>query len=299
MREVLTSNGLGELAEMDLSTIILTYNEAANLPRCLASLAELHCPVFIVDSGSTDRTLDISLKHGCACYSHPFESHSKQWQWSLAFLPIKTSWVLCLDADQSLSADLLTDIKAALSAVDDATVGFYIRRQQVFRGSLICHGGYGNKYLLKLFRKDAARLAMTDKVDHHFYVDGPTNKLHGVLIEDNFKEHSISFWIEKHNRYAQLLAEEECDAESNPSNPIRPSITGNPDQRTLWLKDKWRRLPLFIRPAIYFAYRYLWLGGFLDGRNGFVFHFLQGFWFRLLVDINIDELRHTDKLERT
>jgi glycosyltransferase involved in cell wall biosynthesis len=285
---------------MDLSVIILTHNEADNLPRCLTSLAVLQCPVFIVDSGSTDQTIDISLKHGCACYNHPFETHSKQWQWALSTLPIKTRWVLCLDADQSLSPDLAADIKEALSTVDDVTVGFYIRRQQVFRGSLICHGGYGNKYLLKLFRMGAARLVMTDKVDHHFYVAGRTKKVRGFLIEDNFKEHSISFWIEKHIRYAELMAEEECDIESVDSNtPIRPSITGNPDQRTLWFKDKWRRMPLFIRPTLYFAYRYLWLGGFLDGKNGFVFHFLQGFWFRLLVDINIDELRRANRLGRT
>ena len=116
-------------------------------------------------------------------------------------------------------------------------------------------------------------------------------------IIENIKENKISFWIEKHNRYAKLLAQEEIAVLSNNKNiTLKPSLFGNPDQRILWQKKIWNGLPLYLRPFLYFIYRYFILLGFLDGKQGFVFHFLQAFWFRLLVDINIDEMRETGKI---
>ena len=77
---------------------------------------------------------------------------------------------------------------------------------------------------------------------------------------------------------------------------LKSSLFGNPDQRVLWQKKIWNGLPLYLRPFLYFIYRYFILLGFLDGKQGFIFHFLQAFWFRLLVDINIDEMRETGKI---
>lgn len=174
--------------------------------------------------------------------------------------------------------------------------GFYIKRRQVFRGRWIKHGGYYPKYLLKLFRRDKVSTDANDLVDHHFYVDGCVAKLNHDMIEDNWKENDISFWIEKHNRYASLLASEEFERRRNGRQELmEPSLAGNPDQRTLWLKRQWSRMPLYVRPFLYFLYRYIFRLGFLDGKEGFVFHFLQGFWFRLLVDIKLEEIANADK----
>src|SRR6202011_228890 len=112
--------------------------------------------------------------------------------------------------------------------------------------------------------------------DHHFNVLGPTLKLRHDLIEDNRKERVISFWIEKHNRYAMLLASEELSLRHT-SKMIQPRLFGNPDQRTFWLKRLWYRFPRYARPAVYFIYRYVIRMGFLDGKEGFIFHFLQAF----------------------
>jgi hypothetical protein len=131
----------------------------------------------------------------------------------------------------------------------------------------------------------------TDLVDHHFYVPGRTIKLKHDLIENNVKENSISFWVEKHNRYARLLAREQLQRlHSVEKTPIQPSPFGNPDQRTLWLKRMWYQCPGYIRPFLYFVHRYFFRMGILDGKEGFIFHFLQAFWYRLLVDINLEEL---------
>jgi hypothetical protein len=129
-------------------------------------------------------------------------------------------------------------------------------------------------------------------VDHHFYVGGKTLKLRHDMIESNHKEDDISFWIDKHNRYADLLAREEFRWRIGEQNTaIKPSLCGNPDQKVLALKNVWRRMPLYVRPFLYFFYRYILRCGFLDGKQGAIFHFLQAFWFRLLVDIKLDDLR--------
>ena len=279
---------------MPFSAIVLTYNEEHNLQRCLSPLAELSTEIFVVDSGSTDGTLDIAARYASVVH-HPFETHARQWSWALANLPISTRWVLALDADQQVTPELKAELAALFAqteAIGQDVEGIYIKRRQIFRGRWIKHGGYYPKYLLKLFRLDKVKIDPTDLVDHHFYVPGRTIKLKHDLVEDNAKENRISFWVEKHNRYASLLASEELLRRTAAKpDPLRPSPLGNPDQRTLWLKKIWYGLPLYLRPFLFFFYRYFLRLGFLDGKEGFIFFFLQSFWFRFLVDIRIEELR--------
>jgi hypothetical protein len=198
---------------------------------------------------------------------------------------------LGLDADQIITPELEDEIaKSFINSEINKHDGYYIRRRQVFMGRWIRHGGYYPYYLLKLFKKDRVRVEKRELIDHHFYVNGNTGKLRRDLIEWNRKEDDLSFWIDKHNRYGTLQAIEEYSHRRAATN--NGSFFGNKDQRTLWLKNRiWRKLPLFIRPFLYFIYRYIFRLGFLDGKEGLIFHFLQGFWYRLLVDAKIYELR--------
>jgi glycosyltransferase involved in cell wall biosynthesis len=282
-----------------LSVIILTYNEEVNLPACLESLKGLDCEIFVVDSGSSDATVEIAQAFAARVFEHPFESHARQWNWALQNLPISTDWILGLDADQRLTSELRQELVELFTVDDhrlDAVDGFYVKRRQIFRGRWIRHGGYYPKYLLKLFRRDRVRVDEGDLVDHHFWVNGVTARLKHDLIEENLKEADLAFWIEKHNRYAALHAQEEWARRSGLLKwPVQPSLFGNPDQRVACLKQCWYRLPLYIRPFIYFFWRYFLRLGFLDGKQGFIFHFMQGFWYRLLVDVYIDELRRKEK----
>ena len=289
---------------LPLTLVVLTHNEALNIRDCLKGTADWLESVFVVDSGSTDHTVEIATSLGAAVYAHPFETHARQWRWALEHLPITTDWVLALDADQQLLPELRDELDAMFRhGVAPHISGFYINRRQVFRGRWIRYGGYYPKYLLKLFRKDDVTISEADLVDHHFVVGGETRKLEYDLVEDNRNEAAIAVWTEKHNRYAVRQARQEIqeqhdrDArrlmrerlETGASN--QPSLMGNPDERVLWLKEAWSRLPLFMRPCLYVTYRYIVRLGFLDGREGFIFHVLQAFWYRLLVDINISELR--------
>jgi len=273
----------------DVAVVVLARDEAANLPQCLDSVRGWTREVFVVDSGSTDDTVAIATAAGAQVFHHPFETHTRQWQWALASLPVQASWTLALDADQRVSPALRANIERALAATTSAKVdGFYVNRRQIFRGRWIRHGGYYPKYLLKLFRTGAASLDGRDLVDHHFIVSGAVGRLDGDLIEDNAKERRIADWIAKHNRYAYLQAREELDRLE--SAEADGKLLGHRDEQMRAAKRLWRRLPLYGRPFVYFGYRYFLRLGFLDGKEGLVFHFMQALWYRLLVDINRDEL---------
>ncbi len=277
-----------------LCIVVLTYNEERNLPECLPSLQGLNGELVVVDSGSTDRTLDIARAHGARILSHPFTSHSEQWRWALDELGKEATWVLGLDADQRISAALQEELGCLFGPEQfrlEGMDGFYVSRRQVFRGSWIRYGGYYPKYLLKLFRAAAVDFDPRDLMDHHFYVRGPTGRLRGDLIEDNQNERDIGFWLRKHLRYAPLHAAEElARRQAVDAWPLPPSLFGTPDQRIMWLKQRWYRMPLYVRPFLYFAYRYFLLLGVLDGKQGLIFHFLHSVWYRLLVDIYLDDL---------
>lgn len=271
---------------------MLTYNEEANLGECLESVCGRPAQLFVVDSGSTDRTCEIAEQFGALVVEHTFETHATQWGWALQHLPLTTDWVLAIDADQRVSPELAQEIARLDVAALKKYSGFYIKRRQIFRGRWIRHGGYYPKYLLKLFRRNAVQTDPRDLVDHHFYVTGATAALKHDLVEANQKEDDISFWIEKHNRYAKLLAAEELNRSTKTEGgPLRPAWLGTPDQQSLALKQAWLRLPPYLRPTLYFVYRYFLRCGFLDGKQGMIFHFMQAFWFRLLVDINLEDLK--------
>ncbi len=278
-----------------VSVVFLTFNEEANIESCLAAVAGWAREILIVDSGSTDSTLEIARRYGAQCFYHRFERHTRQWNWALRNLPFCCEWAFCLDADQCLTPELKQEVAALLRSgnAPEGVDGYYVTRRQIFRGRWIKHGGYYPKRLLKLVRHQSAWCDENELLDSRFYVEGRTALLHHDLIEDNRKEDDISFWTAKHIRYAELQAQEEVLRREGPARwNARPSLFGNPDQRSLWLRRLWyRHMPLYVRPWLYYFYRYFLRLGFLDGKQGFIFHFLQALWFRLLVDIKIAELR--------
>ncbi|MCC7043674.1 MAG: glycosyltransferase family 2 protein [Acidobacteria bacterium] len=279
-------------ASAGVSVVVLTFNEEKNITACLESVRGWATDVFVVDSGSTDRTVELATASGATVRVHPFETHAGQWTWALAELPLATDWVLGLDADQRVTGSLQDAMRRAMTSGAAADVaGFYVNRRQIFRGRWIRHGGYYPKYLLKLFRRDAVSVNERDLVDHHFSVAGRVGTLDGDLIEDNRNEADIQVWIDKHNRYARLQARQELADRRRTGGGGVARLFGSPDERVRWMKARWNGMPLFVRPGLYFIYRYVLRLGFLDGREGFLFHVLQAFWYRLLVDINISELR--------
>ena len=276
------------MKKASISAIILTYNEEANLERCLKSIEGWVEEVIIVDSYSTDATLDIAKAHGAHVAQHPFENQAKQFNWALEHVEIKGEWILRLDADERILPALAAEIvEAAENAPADVT-GFYLKRRMYFMGRWIRHGGYYPVWILRLFRKGAGHSDQRAMDEHIVLAEGRAEKLRNDFVDDNRK--GLSDWISKHNSYASR----EAAALIRESRGTASGTSGDDEvsRARAARRALYQRLPLFIRPFLYFKYRYIIRLGFLDGVQGFVFHFLQGFWYRFLVDAKIYEARN-------
>lgn len=274
------------------SFIIITFNEEIHLPRLLNSISDLDAATYIVDSGSTDGTLAIAEKAGATVLQNPFENHPRQWDFALKNFDIKTPWIICLDADQVVTPELKQRLANFRDEEHKNINGIYFNRKNFFKGTWIKHGGYSPFYLLKMIRYGVGYSDLNENMDHRFIVPGSIEVWKdGYILEENLKENNISFWIAKHNRYSDLVAEEEVERMLQMrSQTLKPRFWGSPDERTAWLKQLWWKMPRYARPMIYFIYRMIFQLGILDGRIGVIFHFLQAFWFRLIVDVKIDEI---------
>ena len=269
-----------------LNIIILTHQEEANLPHALRSVQGLDCEVFVVDSGSTDRTVALAEAAGARVVTHPFESQARQLNWALDTLPLTASWTLRLDADERLTEDLAREIGRALADSPADVVAYLIKRRVYFWGRWIRFGGYYPTWLLRLWRTGMARSEDSWMDEHMVVTGGAIGRLLHDIIDENHK--GLTFWIDKHNRYSdrEIMAMDAISAERT-----HERLGGTVARRRFFKNAIYRRSPLFLRAFAYWFLRYILLLGFLDGRPGFVFHFLQGFWYRLIIDAKMYERR--------
>lgn len=286
------SAGVGASGNRHLSVIVLTHNEEANLPVCMESLKGLDCEVFVVDSGSTDRTVEIAKAAGAHVVEHPFENYAAQRNWAQQHLPIRSDWILHLDADERLTPELVAEINDVLQKPSHETDGFLLRKRTVFMGRWIKHGGHYPSYHLRLFRKD--RGICEDRLyDQHFLVNGRVRPLNHDYLDVITSD--LGTWTLRHTRWAELEAREVVSGRGGGFR-VRSAPLGNPIERRRWLREGlYLPAPLFIRPFVYWFYRYFLRLGFLDGVEGLIFHFLQGCWYRFLVDVKIYELQRMRK----
>jgi glycosyltransferase involved in cell wall biosynthesis len=273
-----------------VSVIVMTFNEELNLGACLQSVVGWANEVFVVDSFSTDGTKDIAGRFPIQFVEHAYESAPAQWNWAIENLPFKNEWLLAVDADFRVTGELKEALDRELPLLPAGINGLYVRHRQVFRGRFIRHGTIYPRYWLRVFRRHAVSMDPNELVDQHFYVSGQTRRLEFDVVEDNLKERDINFWLSKQLRFAERAAAEEViRLRTGQLSPIAPSLFGSPDQRTLWMKERWYALPLYWRPVFYFLYRYFVRLGFLDGREGFLYHFTQALVYRVVVDTHVDE----------
>lgn len=287
-----------------VSVVVVTYNEEENIEATLRSVAGWCHEIFVVDSGSTDRTTEIARRFTDNVLEHRYKDHASQWQWVLDNVTLACDWLLALDADNIVTEPLKRQIEAAVERDEAGIDGYYAVHTHYFRGKRV--RGL-KKYWLRLVRLERTRVDETELVDFRFIVEGTASVLSGEIIEANRKEDAIDFWIDKHQKFASRMAVEEVLRRAGRRRwSMTPRLFGNQDERMVWFKTRWYRAPLYLRPFLYFGYRYFLRAGFLDGRNGLVYHVLQAFWFRLLVDIRIAEIEEEiasgrlsfDELER-
>jgi glycosyltransferase involved in cell wall biosynthesis len=270
----------------DLAIIILTYNEERNIAQALKSVSGWAHQVFVLDSFSSDQTLDVATSYHAICCQHRFDGFVKQRNYALDYLPISTKWVFFLDADEWLTDDLKQEIDDLIIQNADES-GFYIKRRFIWMGKWVRHGYYPT-WLLRMMRVGKGRWEARS-VNEHLVVDGKVGYLKNDIIHEDHR--SVSEWILKHNSYAELEARERF--QPYPQNKQLPArLFGTQAERKRWLRDRvWNHLPPLLRPLLYFTYRILIRGGFLDGSRAFSYHVLQALWYPMLIDIKYLELR--------
>lgn len=279
----------GRAASPPLTVIILTLNAQDSLPQVIASCKGLATRLLVVDSFSTDATVELAKAAGCEVVQHPFENYAAQRNWAQAHAALPAdAWVLHLDADEVLSAELATSIGKALAA--PTVDGYLMRRLSYFLGHPIRYGHMNPNWHLRLYRAGKGRCE--DRLyDQHFILDGATERLAGVMHDLQLV--SIERWTNTHNRWstaeaAEIAAGERAEGEGR---ALEASLAGDPRMRKRWMKNRlYYRAPLFLRVFLFFLYSYFLKLGFLDGRTGFVYHVLHVFWFRFLVDAKLHEL---------
>lgn len=275
----------------NVSVLILTHNEEKNIEKCIASILPLTSHIFVVDSFSDDRTVEMCRRHDVQVKQRAWTTYADQFNWGLDNFEFPTGWIMRMDADEELTDGLVAALGKFLAGPPPDVSGVYIRRRVYFMGRWIRHGGYYPTWLLRVFRKGVGRCEALWMDEHIVLSQGGTVKVFEDIIDKNNKD--LTFWTDKHNKYASREVLDVINKQRGiTDDTLKASVSDGQAQARRWMKDKvYARTPLFVRPFLYFIYRYFIRLGFLDGKEGLIFHFLQGFWYRFLVDAKLFEWR--------
>ena len=278
---------------LNLTVIIISFNEEIHMPTVLKNVVGWAKYVVLLDSGSTDKTIEIAKSFGVEVFHRDFDNYSRQRNYAFQELPIQTEWILFLDADEWIPSDLKDEISQVIKS-SPIENGYYLNRKFIWMGSWVKRGYYPT-WTLRLFRHDKGRCE-DRAVNEHMIIDGCTARLNCDYIHEDLKP--ISEWSKKHINRARLEAIELFNKRNEIGyTEVDVTLFGSQEKRKRWIRYKvWNRLPPLIRPFFYFLFRYVIAGGFLDGKHAFTYNFLQAFWFPMLIDIFYLELIYRENI---
>jgi glycosyltransferase involved in cell wall biosynthesis len=271
---------------MKLSFIVPVYNEEIHIERLLNNLKKVSDAIFIVDSGSNDKTLEIALKYGCACRVGSWTTFSDKMNWAIENTPYQSEWVMRVDADEYLSNELCASLVGFVSTCDSIEGDYNyltMKKDFFFLGRHIKYGGYRNLRVDRIFKRNIVRYE-NRRLDEQLINTTKARALRGSLIENSSR--SFEEWIEKHIKYARL--EVKMILSENINGDYHQLSFRRRVMRLLKI-NFYYRFPILIRPFLYWFYRYFILLGFLDGREGFIYHYFHAFVYRELQDAFILE----------
>ena len=286
----------------DITILIFTRNEEKHITRCIQSLLDLEGRIVLVDGFSTDCTKSIAENFGAEVIQKKTEgkvfNFGKEINWALDNISIESEWVLKIDADEFLSPQLCREIKSRLTQWPSEIVGAYLKRRVYFMDRWIRWGDYYPVYEPRIWRNGKARYEEKFADEQLIFAPGQT-----IVMENDFHEKHLMYlteWTSKHNSYSVreaidfLISKHKLIQDVDSTNK-----TGSRVKTRRWLKNNvYYRTPYFVRPLLYFTYRYFVKLGFLDGKEGLIWHFLQGCWYRFLVDAKIYQVEVTAKKEK-
>jgi glycosyltransferase involved in cell wall biosynthesis len=271
---------------VDLSVIVLTFNEKQHIKRCIESVLPVVKEIFVVDSFSTDETIEIAKSLGARVYQNKWEnSYAKQLNWGLENLPIQTRWVLRLDADEYLTNELIEEIKEKLPAISRNITGVILQYNQYWFGKWV-----HPLRLLRIFEYGKGTCEQRWMDEHIQLSSGNIIEFEHKFLGHNLN--ALGWWIQKHNGYSVREAIDLLDIELNLlEKDYSETNIGKEAVAKRKKKLVYARSPLFLRSFLYFMYRYIFKLGFTKGKAGFIWHFFQGWWYRTLVDAKIYEIK--------
>ena len=276
--------------KLPITVIIMTYNEERNLRACLESVKDYIDDIIIVDSISNDKTEKIAREYTKKFYENKFINQAKQFIWAIDNCEIQNEWILRIDADERWTKEGFEELAKIMQ--DDEVNGIYVKMKIYFMGRFIKHGAFYPNYFLRVYKKSKG--AMEDRwMDEHIHVEGKVVHSNIDVIESNYdRQENIALWTDKHNGYSTREAVEFLIAKHNIHKiDTVANLFGNKTERKRWMKENiYFKTPLFVRPYMYFIYRYVFKFGFLDGKEGFIFHTLHAFWYRFLVDTKVYQI---------
>ncbi|MDR6567278.1 Glycosyltransferase involved in cell wall bisynthesis [Chitinophaga ginsengisegetis] len=277
---------------MKIAVVILTFNESLHLARCLENLRQITDELYVIDAFSTDDTVAIAERFGAKVFQRKWVNYANQFQWALDHCGIETPWVMRMDADEYLEPGLVKEIRQRIDKVPAGITGIYIRRKVLFKGKWIRFGGFYPHTLLRIWRNGVGSIEQRWMDEHIVLSDGATMLFKEHIVDDNLN--SIHWWVNKHNNYAIREMVDLLNIRygfwQTDERLLRES--GTQAKRKRFLKEKvYASMSPGMRASLYFLFRYVVRYGFLDGYKGFLFHFMQGYWYRLLVDVNVQEFQ--------
>ncbi|OJU66216.1 MAG: glycosyl transferase [Rhizobiales bacterium 63-7] len=271
-----------------LAVVILTYNEERHIVRALDSIAAIATQIFVIDSFSTDRTVEIARARGATVLQHAFVNQARQLQWALEHASVTTDWVMRLDADEVVEPALAAEIAAKLPNLPPEITGINLRRRHIFLGRWIRHGGRYPLILLRLWRRGQARVEDRWMDEHMTLTNGRAVLFDAPFTDDNLGD--LTAFPAKHNAYAAREAVDVLARRYGLAAAEAQHLASRQAAFKRAVKERvYNRLPFPIAALGYFLFRYICQFGFLDGREGLIYHGLQGFWYRFLVGAKLQE----------
>ena len=284
----------------DLTVVILTKNEEKNLRKCIDSFRGVAKRFVVVDSGSTDGTEMLcqqlnnelnTIGASLDFYVHHWTSYADQLNWGLENTCITTEWAMRMDADEELLEDLAREIDEKLDKLQEPVNGVILRRRTIFMGKWIRHGGRYPELLLRIFRTGKARCETKIMDEHMILSEGTMVTFEYDLMDNNQKD--LDWWTSKHNWYSNR---EVLDHQLSREGDALQDEGGSSKQariKRIIKNSGYYKLPKFFRAHLYYLYRYWIRLGFLDGTEGKIYHFLQAYWYRFLVDAKMYQCEKT------
>ncbi|MFW6015617.1 MAG: glycosyltransferase family 2 protein [bacterium] len=276
---------------VDLTAIVLTKNESKNITECIESIIQLVKRVVVVDSGSTDNTVELAKEYGADVYYHDFEYYAKQFNWAIDNTNITTKWILRLDADERFTPKLCEEVEKLLKKHENDNVnGIAMEAWFYFLGRCMKHG-LSNKRKMMIFKNGLGRIEDRKRDAHSIISKGTSVMTHEKFLNYDYKD--LSNYIKKYNWYSIREVYDYIEYKNGGNINIKTDKSIQKQRKKKF--GFYYKFPKYFRAWLWFVYNYIFKGGFLDGRESFLYHFFECYWYRLLVDAKIFEKEQLGK----